>query len=579
MKPLLLGANAVGEPIRLAADDREAHMHVIGSSGSGKSKFLEWMIRQDIRNRQGFCLIDPHGTLYRDVVNHCAHWVMDREIVLLNLSQPDRVIGFNPFRRNEQGDISVQVDRRISATMHAWGVENADETPTLERTLRLIYTILVEKNLSFEHARHLIDFSAHELREDLIKGISSALIRREWQELQELKPKDWRSEVLSAKNRLFRLLSSKTLCRFLSSCAHPLDLASVIEEGKILLVNLAPSDHLSAENARVFGALLVNEFFEVARRRIPEPGRDLKPFCLYLDEFQTFVSLDITAMLDQVRKYRLFTVLAHQRFGQLDDDLSDAVLTNCRIKAVFGGLPYETAKMMAQELFIRELDPKKIKVAVFQTKFWPKYARDKVYTTSSSSGHSLGRGDNLALGASLGSVSAEFFKPGDWFGVDLPAGTSITEANTESKVSGEHSSETDFTGDAEGEADVPIMLPVPFSELSSIQFYSQEEQLMELIASLKEGFDRHCFIKIHHQKTQPMRVPFVSSPFTPQENLDWYTGEILKKTNAMEASEVDAAMAKQEEELRSRVRPTSAKAASAAESREGQHWSDILGRE
>jgi type IV secretory system conjugative DNA transfer VirD4/TraG family protein len=82
---------------------------------------------------------------------------------------------------------------------------------------------------------------------------------------------------------------------------------------------------------------------------------------LYLDEFQTFVSLDIVKMLDQVRKFRLFTVLAHQRFGQLDQDLCDSVLTNCRIKAVFGGLPVESARMMAQELFIGELDPKKTK--------------------------------------------------------------------------------------------------------------------------------------------------------------------------------------------------------------------------
>ena len=38
---------------------------------------------------------------------------------------------FNPFRQTEGNDVSVQVERRVTATMHAWGVENADETPTL----------------------------------------------------------------------------------------------------------------------------------------------------------------------------------------------------------------------------------------------------------------------------------------------------------------------------------------------------------------------------------------------------------------------------------------------------------------
>jgi type IV secretory pathway VirB4 component len=104
-------------------------MHVIGSSGSGKSKFLEWMMRNDLRNRQGFCLLDPHGTLYNDVAAYAAHHVLDREIVLLNLSKPDAVIGFNPFRRAVGADISVQVDRRLSSIFHAWGVANSDATP------------------------------------------------------------------------------------------------------------------------------------------------------------------------------------------------------------------------------------------------------------------------------------------------------------------------------------------------------------------------------------------------------------------------------------------------------------------
>src|SRR2546425_3215995 len=123
---LHLGYDAANEPIELRPDDRKTHMHVIGSSGSGKSRFLEWMIRGDLRNRQGFCLIDPHGELYNDVLRYCAHHVLDREIVLLNPSQSSSVIGFNPFQRAPQGEVSVQVDRRIAATMRAWNVRATD---------------------------------------------------------------------------------------------------------------------------------------------------------------------------------------------------------------------------------------------------------------------------------------------------------------------------------------------------------------------------------------------------------------------------------------------------------------------
>src|ERR1022692_4458734 len=99
MKPLLLGYDALKRPIRLSPEDRKIHMHVIGASGSGKSKFLEWMIRGDLKNRQGFALLDPHGTLYNDVMSYCGHKVMGRDIIPLNLSAPNSVIGFNPFQK------------------------------------------------------------------------------------------------------------------------------------------------------------------------------------------------------------------------------------------------------------------------------------------------------------------------------------------------------------------------------------------------------------------------------------------------------------------------------------------------
>lgn len=580
MKSILLGDDVLEKPIFLSAEQREAHMHVIGSSGSGKSKFLESLIREDVRNRQGFCLIDPHGTLYRDVLNYCAFHVLERDIILLDLSRPDNIVGFNPFSKQAEGDVSVQVDRRIGATMHAWGVANADDTPTLERTLRLIYTTLIERGLSFHQAQYLIDFNSRKLRQTLIDQLTSPLIRREWAELQQLRARDWRSEVLSAKNRLFRLLTSQTLAKFFSASESVLNIQEIIEQGRILLVNLAPSDHLSAENARVFGSLLVNEIFEVARRRTSPSGKKLKPFYLYLDEFQTFVSLDITAMLDQVRKYKVFTILAHQRFGQLDEDLMDAVITNCRIKAVFGGLPYEAAKMMAQELFINELDAEKIKVAIYQTKFWPVYSRDRVYTTSRSAGRSSGRGDNLALGSSSSSVAGEYFRPGDWFSGDVTVGTSLTATDASSSVQGQHTSETIFEGDAEGEADVPIFVPVPFRELSSIQFYSHDEQLTELTAALKEQFTRHCFIKIHEQKTQPMRVPFIRAFHISEESCAEYQETLMRRSGAIPAAEVERAMAIQDSEL---VASTSATAADAAPRTDNENppagWRDIIGRE
>jgi type IV secretory system conjugative DNA transfer VirD4/TraG family protein len=530
MNRLFIGFDARGAKIRLSPEERKAHMHVIGSTRSGKSKFLEWMMRGDLRNGQGFCLIDPHGTLYDALVRFAAHRVERGEIILLNLAEPDPIIGFNPFQRLHRGEVSVQVDRRIASTLRAWGVRTGDETPTLERTLRLVYTTVIEKGLGLTQARHLIDFDAREIRAHLIENFESELIENEWRELQDLKRKEWRDEVLSAKNRLCRLLTSNVLARFMGLPGRSIDLASIIEEGKVLLVNLAATDSFSRENARVFGALLVNEFFEVASRRKPDQaGNDPAPYFLYIDEFQNFVSIDLTDMLDQVSKRGLFAVLAHQRFLQLDEDVIDAALSNCHIKAVFGGLTFPSARRMAEELAI--VDPLKVKVAIYQTKFWPKYARDTVYAR----GHGRAASHDSGFNAASSHSASQFFNGTDWFPAE-----GLSSMHGSSERSAEASSEM------ESEADIPIFVPVPFRELSSVQHYTPEEQIIQFATALKHQFQRHCFIKIHHHDAQPMLVPFVEEFQMPSHNHSWYVRKLFADQKALRAAEIDTLLAERD---------------------------------
>ena len=124
----------------------------------------------------------------------------------------------------------------------------------------------------------------------------------------QLKARDFRDEILSAKNRLFKLLTSSGLSRFMGLPDVSINLRQIMDQGKVLLVNLKQSQHLSHEGARTFGALLVNEFFEAAlERRKDAAGRDPKPYYLYLDEFQNFVSLDIAPHAGRGAQVRAFS--------------------------------------------------------------------------------------------------------------------------------------------------------------------------------------------------------------------------------------------------------------------------------
>ena len=67
MKPIFIGRDEDGQPILLGDRELETHVHGIGASRTGKSKLIEWVAREMIRNRQGVLASSIlHGFLYDD---------------------------------------------------------------------------------------------------------------------------------------------------------------------------------------------------------------------------------------------------------------------------------------------------------------------------------------------------------------------------------------------------------------------------------------------------------------------------------------------------------------------------------
>jgi hypothetical protein len=551
VRPLFIGYDANGR--KMYVDFNESHhMHLIGSTGMGKSKLMEWMLRGHIKNGDSFTLIDPHGFLYEDILKWCAYHVLDREIVLLNPSEGDYVIGFNPFQKKEGIDLSVQIDHQITSVIRAWGAENTDETPNIERWLRNMWEVISEGNQTLVAAEYLVNFSKDR---DVLRFLASFARRKSVQD-------DWENAcdaksfiqfygnlgILSTKNRLDRFLAYPNVLRFMGAREHNVDIGEIIDKGKILLVNLKPSDSFSEENARVFGALLVNEFFRQAlRRKRDRFGNPPRPHYLYIDEFQNFVTThDIAGMLDQVRKFGLHLILAHQRLGQIEenkaDNLVDALFTNIKTRAVFGGLTRQAAEYVAKNAFVNQLDLKQMKKALYQVRFWPVYGRDKVY--ASTYGYSAG-GSSLLSSSSGSAVHSA--PPGEgWFdGWVEPPILSTTGSR------GSVSANGDFWGDSwsDTEIDTPIFYPVPYYELSSMEYWNKDEQIWKMSEALMAQLLRHCFIQLPGQKTQPMLVPFVKEFYVlPQFFLE-YIERLCKKEGALSKEDMDMLVAQERERL------------------------------
>ena len=350
----------------LKAVESGTHAHVIGSTGVGKSYFLEWIMRDAVSTGRGFCFVDRHGETYDRLLRFLAYIRPRREVILLNPSRPDYIVPFNPFIESGP-DATTTVARRVNATIKPWGAKNTDLTPTLERIAKMTYHFAVRAGETLPNAALLLRYSHREVAEyanQILVEPGDDEVREDVDELRRSRTeKEWGDKVLSSKNRFSRFIGNTSLQTFLGLKERNIRIRDVLDRDAIVLVNLARSDYLDIEPARVFAALLLNEFREAAMRR----AGTRKHYHLILDEFQEYITFDLAAMLDETRKGGVHLTLAHQRLGHLDKDqeLDDAIFANCGVKAVFGGLPYKSAATMANELYLDRINQRDVKETFF----------------------------------------------------------------------------------------------------------------------------------------------------------------------------------------------------------------------
>ena len=284
-------------------------------------------------------------------------------------------------------------------------------------------------------------------------------------------------------------------------------------------------------------------------------------FALYLDEFQQYITDDVAAMMDEVLKGGLSLCLAHQHLGHLADNpkLLKSIFTNARNRAVFGGLDYEDACVLGNEMFLPDLNSRQIKKAYYHTIHLyeedTRTVRSKTsgWGSSESSSHSSGHGSGHGSGSHIGAgTTFPTELPGveGWFS-DPQGFASHSEGSSESRYESDSSSEGYSTGESEfeseGETEVPVWVPIPVKELTSETEWGREEKLSKVAELLKFQPQRLCWLKLENEKTQPMKVPFVRPPSLSTEFLLEYEKKVFREQGALPAAEVDRRIAENQE--------------------------------
>lgn len=501
---------------------RDKHLYVCGGTGTGKSKFLESLIRQDIvqwrKSKCGLLLIDPHGSLYDSLVRWMA-WnkaaLKGLPIVPIDLRQGDWIVSYNLLRRRQHADPEVLMDSLTEAIAHVWGQSGLSDTPRFARWARNVLRPLYEKNLTLIEAEHLLDLIGSYTRYQMTSGLASKGTQQDWDFANELSGKEFETQVGSTVNRLRPFIDNATLRTMFGIRDVSLDLGRSLEEGHIVIVNLATEGaRISPENAKLFASLLISDLWTAATERgKPGDGRAVKPFYVYCDEFQTMVTPTIAQNLDQARGFGLHLTLANQfprqiiHSGEHGEAVYDSVMENASSKVVFRLSNEDNLMPLAKWLFMGVMNPDEVKHELYSTKVMA--YRDEVREIRTES-HGMGSGHGTQSGSATGAGAGG---TRSFIGSDLtadPSGVSLSDSSFSSVSHAENEmfSETN----SESVSYVPTLVPVLGKELSHVQFRSLEEQVFRSMAVLFDQQERHAVCRLVGMKAPvSIRTPDVTA--------------------------------------------------------------------
>lgn len=328
---LVLGTNThrgVQMPATLSAERRLEHIHVIGASGTGKSTLLVNLIAQDLAAGNGLALFDPHGDLVDDVLARIPK-ERTNQVVVFDPGDAEYPIGFNVLsaqsdtEKNLIASDLVGVFQRLSTS---WG----DAMSTVLGNAVLAVLEHPEGGTLLTLRRFLVDDA---FRRQYLKNVADREVRFFWEKEFPLIGTRSIGPILT---RLNTFLRPKLIRHIVAQTQPRLDLAEVMNTGMVFLAKLSQGV-IGEENAHLLGSLLVTKFHQLALSRQTIPKEKRRPFYLYADEFQHFVTPSMAPLLTEARKYGVALVLSHQTLAQLRDSprAQDAVMGNAYTRIVF----------------------------------------------------------------------------------------------------------------------------------------------------------------------------------------------------------------------------------------------------
>jgi hypothetical protein len=264
-KRIVLGRDSNGLPFSLDDNSRFLHTHIIGVPSSGKSSAITHGAKQDIQNGACVVALDPHGNHPGSVFNKIAQWIAESGIAekrVVHLFQPAAhfTTGFNPLDCPPGTDPTVIAGNMVEAVERGWGDQDSQERPTMRRGLRALFTALAELRLTLCEATYfLLPDDRFNARAWALQKLEDERARAYFERLDRLAAdprmrQTFDVETIGVLNRIEEFTSSAAIRRVFGQ-RKGIDLRAAMDEGHIVLVNLAGGTQVYEKEGDLLGRL------------------------------------------------------------------------------------------------------------------------------------------------------------------------------------------------------------------------------------------------------------------------------------------------------------------------------------
>lgn len=348
-------------PIGLTKLDRTGHMHVTGQTRSGKSNMILEMIKQDLEAGRCVIVIDPHGDLVKAAINFIPEGRINDFIYVQprNIKQP---VGINLLELSKTSDEdekelekdivaegTISILRKVFANEFAKGGTVAYKIEALLRNV--IHTAFLMDDPTLFSIFDLLNNP--EIRGQALQRITDYRLMDFWRSEFGIAGDYQQVKMKSPVNaRVGRFLFSPILKRIMEQKKSTFDFSDLIENQKILFVNLAKGE-ISEDNCEVLGTVIITKIRQAAEKRALMDPKDRKPIYLYIDEFQNFATPSFMTMLSELGKFGVNIIAVEQSFAQQPDPRQ----TNIMLTNVGNIVTFKTAGPHDEDLMLSQFSP------------------------------------------------------------------------------------------------------------------------------------------------------------------------------------------------------------------------------